>query len=123
MNKMCPNCGKENPENATVCAGCGASFVQQAAPGVAPVQPAAAPAEAKSKLVAGLLAIFLGSLGIHNFYLGYTKKAVAQLLTCLLGGLVCGIGAIVASIWALVEAIQIFTGSIKTDAAGVPLKD
>ena len=120
MNKMCPNCGKENPENATFCAGCGASFVQQVAPGVAPVQPAAAPAEAKSKLVAGLLAIFLGTLGIHNFYLGYTKKAVAQLLISLL---TCGIGAFVVSIWAIVEAIQIFTGSIKTDAAGVPLKD
>ena len=31
---FCPNCGKENPENATFCAGCGASLtVQQAANG------------------------------------------------------------------------------------------
>ena len=32
----------------------------------------------KQKLVAGLLAIFLGCYGVHNFYLGYTKKAVMQ---------------------------------------------
>lgn len=34
----------------------------------------------KSKIVAGLLGLFLGTLGVHNFYLGYTGKAVAQLL-------------------------------------------
>ena len=33
--------------------------------------------EAKSKMAAGLLGIFLGGLGIHNFYLGYTGKALA----------------------------------------------
>ena len=33
----------------------------------------------KSKVAAGLLAIFLGAFGVHNFYLGYTGKAVAQL--------------------------------------------
>lgn len=127
MNKFCPNCGKENPEAATFCAGCGASLTAQAAPGqAAPGQPApaAAPAgEAKSKMVAGLLGIFLGSLGIHNFYLGYTKKGVTQLLVCLLGSLACGLGPIIAGIWAIVEAVQIFTGSIKVDANGVPLKD
>ena len=43
----------------------------------------------KSKIAAGLLGIFLGSLGIHNFYLGYTKKAILQL--CLtIGGYVLG---------------------------------
>ena len=34
----------------------------------------------KSKLVAGLLGIFLGAYGIHNFYLGNTKRALIQLL-------------------------------------------
>lgn len=123
MNKFCPNCGKENPEAATFCAGCGASLTAQAAPDQAAPAPAAPAGEAKSKLVAGLLAIFLGSLGIHNFYLGYTKKGVTQLLICLLGSLACGLGPIIAGIWAIVEAVQIFTGSIKVDANGVPLKD
>ena len=32
----------------------------------------------KSKIVAGLLGLFLGGLGVHNFYLGYTGKAVGS---------------------------------------------
>ena len=35
----------------------------------------------KSKLTAILLCLFLGSLGIHRFYLGYTLIGVIQLLT------------------------------------------
>ena len=121
MNKHCPNCGKENPEVATFCAGCGASLTAQAAPApqAAPVAPAG---EAKSKMVAGLLAIFLGSLGIHNFYLGNTGKAVAQLLITLLGSCIV-IGPAISGIWALIEGIMILTGSIKTDAKGIPLAD
>ena len=61
--------------------------------------------------------------GIHNFYLGYTNKGIAQLLLTLLGGWLCGAGAIAAGIWALVEAIQLLTGSIHQDANGVPLKN
>lgn len=34
----------------------------------------------KSRLIYILLAIFLGSLGVHNFYAGYKKKAITQLL-------------------------------------------
>ena len=30
-------------------------------------------------MAAGILALFLGTLGIHNFYLGYTGKALFQL--------------------------------------------
>ena len=46
------------------------------------------------KIVAGIFAILLGYLGIHKFYLGYTKEGVIQiLLTCL-----CGIGAIIGVI-------------------------
>ena len=72
----------------------------------------------KSKLAAGLLAILIPGWGIHNFYLGYTGKAIAQLvltLTC--------IGAIVSMIWSIVEGIMILTGSIDRDASGIPLKD
>ena len=66
-------------------------------------------------MTAGLLGIFLGGLGIHNFYLGYTGKAIAQI--CL--NLCFGIGAI----WGLIEGIMILTGSIDKDAKGIPLKD
>ena len=74
----------------------------------------------KSKMAAGLLGIFLGSLGIHNFYLGYTGKAIAQLLISVLS---CGILAFASGIWGLIEGVLILTGSISVDANGVPLKD
>lgn len=110
-NTFCPNCGQPTNPMAAVCVNCGAALAQ-------------APAgEAKSKLAAGLLGIFLGSLGVHNFYLGYTNKAVAQLLICLLGAFACGIGPVVSAIWGLVEGIQVLTGTIKVDAKGVPLSD
>ena len=74
--------------------------------------------QAKSKIAAGLLGIFLGGFGVHNFYLGYTGKAVAQLLITLL---TCGFGAFISSIWGLIEGILILTGSINVDGAGIPL--
>lgn len=74
---------------------------------------------AKSKLVAGLLGIFLGGLGVHNFYLGYNGKAIAQLLISILS---CGALAPASAIWGLVEGILILVGStITTDATGRPL--
>lgn len=72
----------------------------------------------KSKIAAGMLGIFLGSLGVHNFYLGYTGKAVAQLLITLIS---CGTLAVVSAIWGLIEGVMILTGSINTDADGNPL--
>ena len=83
---------------------------------------------AKSKMAAGLLGIFLGQFGVHNFYLGYTGKAVAQLLLTIFGYIlaifIIGIFMVAAAgIWGLVEGIMILSGSINTDANGVPLKD
>ena len=76
--------------------------------------------ELKSKMAAGLFGILLGSLGVHNFYLGYTGKAVAQLLISLL---TCGAGAGISWIWGIIEGILILTGSINKDAQGNPLRD
>lgn len=78
----------------------------------------------KSRMAAGLLGIFLGSLGIHNFYLGNTNRALIQLLVCLIGGAVtCGLASIAMGIWGLVEGIQILSGTITTDAQGHPFVD
>lgn len=109
-SSYCPNCGQATMEGAAACTHCGVSLHTHPA------------GEQKSKLVAGLLAIFLGGLGIHNFYLGNTSKAVAQLCISLFGSCLI-IGPAVTGVWALIEAIQIFTGKISTDAKGVPLKD
>lgn len=59
-----------------------------------------APVSSKSKIVAGVLGILLGGLGIHNFYIGKTTRGVVQLVLTLLS-----VG--IASIWGLVEGILI----------------
>ena len=61
------------------------------------------PAGAEKKIPAGILGILLGGLGIHKFYLGYTKEGVIQLIL----GLLCGIGAIIG----LIEGIIYLTKS------------
>ena len=56
----------------------------------------------KPKLTAILLCFFLGSLGIHRFYLGYTLIGVIQLLT--FGGFL---------IWVILDLIRLIIGSLK----------
>ena len=105
----------------------GNPYQQQVPPQGAPYQPVPGQVppgyEPKSKMAAGLLGIFLGSFGVHNFYLGYTGKAVAQLLMGTVGWITCGIAPAAAGIWGLIEGIMILTGSIKVDGKNVPLKD
>ena len=90
---------------------------------------AAAPVgqSSKSKLAAGLLGIFLGGLGVHNFYLGNTGKAVAQLLLTLVGWILLGLGPIAAAIWGFVEGIIILCSKPGSpwhkDANGYELSD
>lgn len=111
----CYNCGSPTDPQAVVCVKCGVALSM-------PGQYYGAEQQ-KSKLAAGLLALFLGALGIHNFYLGYTRKAVVQLLVSLFGGLItCGLAAVGIGIWAFIEGIMILAGSINVDGNGVPLK-
>lgn len=105
---FCPNCGRPTTPGAAICTGCGAALTPQADP------------TAKSKLAGGLLGIFLGALGVHNFYLGYTGKAVAQLLITLLS---CGALSGISAIWGLIEGIMILCGNINTDGSGRALKE
>ena len=55
------------------------------------------------KIVAGLLAIVLGGLGIHKFILGYTKEGIIQFFLSFL----CGLGALIG----IVEGILYLTKS------------
>ena len=111
MEKYCDKCGAKLNEGAAFCSKC-----------ANPVN-GTQEVKGKSKIGAGLLGIFLGSLGIHNFYLGYKDKAISQLLLTVVGWAFIGIGPVVATIWSIVEGIQIFTGTINKDADGVPLVD
>ncbi len=115
-SNYCRNCGKPVTPEATVCLNCGV-----------PCQPPI-PMDAKSKIAAGLLGIFLGAFGVHNFYLGYTQKAVIQLVLTIVGlitsCIVIGVFLVMASsIWGLVEGILILVGKINTDGRGVPLSE
>lgn len=143
----CRNCGKDMPANQKFCSNCGTiagmgtNFCGQCGSPTMSVSTvcvncgvnlnlgnntntttSAINTQPKSKLAAGLLGILIGSLGIHNFYLGYTNKAIAQLLITVLS---CGALSIVSGIWGLVEGIYYLTGhnGYTTDAQGVPLQD
>ena len=66
----------------------------------------------KEKVAAGLLAIFLGSLGIHKFYLGGKQQksaGIVMLVISLVGACLFGLGPIVMGIIALVEGIIYLT--------------
>jgi TM2 domain-containing membrane protein YozV len=65
----------------------------------------------KSKIVALILSILLGELGVDRFYLGYIGLGVLKLLT---GG---GLG-----IWWIIDIIYIATGKMK-DANGNDLAE
>ncbi len=62
----------------------------------------------KSRLVATLLSFFLGTLGIHRFYVGKVGTGVLMLLFTL-----SILGLIVSSLWALVDFIMIVCGQFK----------
>lgn len=98
---VCPQCGAPIEPGATECKFCGEKLVQQqvnqqfqqTAPqpqyneqlqsfqqetptAVNPAWPV------KSKIAAGLLAIFLGGFGIHKFYLGKIGMGILYILFC-----------------------------------------
>lgn len=64
------------------------------------------------KVLAGILAILLGSLGVHKFILGYNKEGIILLVTTLvLGTVTCGFGAGLTYLVGLIEGIIYLTKS------------
>ena len=65
----------------------------------------------KDKMAAGLLAIFLGSLGIHKFYLGgkQQKKAAIIMLVVTVVGTCVLVGPIIMGVISLIEGILYLT--------------
>ena len=101
----CKYCGKKLEDNQDVCLNCGKLVREKTSTSDT----------GKSKIVAGILGILLGMFGVHNFYLGYTGKATAQLLLTVLS---CGILSPIIGIWGLIEGVLILTGSISEDGDG-----
>lgn len=91
----------------------------------------------KSKLAAGLMGLLLGCFGVHNFIMGYTVKAILQLvITCAaifmavlivipyVGWIIYYFAlacAFAVRIWTLIEGIQILAKKDYYDARGVRL--
>ena len=103
---VCPQCGAPIDSGATECKFCGEKlavqqvqqpqtvYVQQPQPQVVSQQ--AAPQQVymtginpawpvKSKVVAGILAIFLGGIGVHKFYMGKIGMGILYFLFCWTG--------------------------------------
>lgn len=95
-NGFCANCGKPVNPGAAVCLSCGAAL-----------NTTTNKLNGQDKIAMGVLALFLGGLGIHNFMMGETKKGIFKIVT----SLCFGIGAI----FALIDAIRIFTDNYVAD--------
>lgn len=81
---------------------------------------------AKSKFVAALLAFFLGTLGIHNFYLGFNGRGIIQLILGVIGYatswiLIGFVFLVPLGLWVIVELVLILFGKDRRSANGVPL--
>ena len=113
---FCPKCGEKVSEQDAFCGSCGYSLKGQQAENNTAMYDMNVSSERKSRLVAGLLQIFLPGLAVGRFYLGYTQIAIIQILVSIV---TCGIGAI----WPVIDGILIIVGKVPTDANGTPLRD
>ena len=102
----CNKCGAQLTPQLRYCTTCGCRLEGvKAVPSPQPEQ------STRSKLVAGLLGIFVGGFGVHNFYLGRIAIGILQIALTLL---TFGFG----SVWGVVEGILILCGRISTDSKG-----
>jgi TM2 domain-containing membrane protein YozV len=62
------------------------------------------PPGADKKILAGILGILFGGLGIHKFVLGYTKEGIIQIIITIC---TCGMGSLIG----LIEGIIYLTKS------------
>lgn len=53
------------------------------------------PQQENKKVLAGVMALLFGGLGVHKFILGYTQEGIIQLVVSVLS---CGIGSIIGFI-------------------------
>ena len=97
-NKFCGGCGVKTNANQAVCVKCGVSLGGSSSSGE------------KSKMVAFLLALFLGAIGIHKFYLGYNNQGIIMLLCGTVGWFLL-VPPFVIAIIALIEAIMYISKS------------
>ncbi len=116
-SNFCPNCGNTTNQEAVVCVNCGVGLKKTSSAGTVTGEKSG-----KTKMAAGLLAIFLGAVGAHEFYLGNQKKAVYKIIAsvacAILSFMGIGLLGFVAVFgWNIYDAVMIFSGK-RTDADG-----
>jgi TM2 domain-containing membrane protein YozV/predicted RNA-binding Zn-ribbon protein involved in translation (DUF1610 family) len=99
---FCSSCGNSMSAQALACPGCGHP---NAANSRSQNNYAGAP---RSRITAAILALFIGGLGIHKFYLGKSGAGIVYLLFC---------WTFVPAIVAFIEAIIYFTQTDEAFAA------
>jgi TM2 domain-containing membrane protein YozV len=145
QGRFCSKCGAPNKPSAKFCDRCGAPVnqgqeapaalpphsapVQSAPPpqkGVPKAQPAAAIAgkSPKSRIVAAILSVLFGQLGLHRLYAGKKLTAILQLVLAVIGYVTLFFTAIgyfilaLLALWILLDFVMIFRGRFK-DAKGL----
>ncbi|MCI7798763.1 MAG: TM2 domain-containing protein [Spirochaetia bacterium] len=104
----CRACGKEIPEDSNFCPHCGSSQIKIVTNNIRIHSESESD---KNRLVACLLAFFLGGLGVHRFYAGKIGTGIFQiLLTCCFG---------IGYIWALIDFIMIVCGKFQDNEGKV----
>jgi len=98
---FCGACGVKTKDNQIVCLKCGVSLGGSLA---------GSSSGEKSKIIACLLALFLGTIGVHKFYLGYNTQGIIMLL-CGTVGWILFLPPLVMAVIALIEAIMYISKS------------
>lgn len=108
-NKYCKNCGAEVEPQQAICTKCGYSINDEKQ------LETSNQIGGQDKTVIILVAVFIGTLGVHNFMMGETKKGVFKLILSLVGGWLCGIGILVSLIFTIMDIVKIASGTYVID--------
>jgi len=76
-----------------------------------------APVALRSRNVAFALAFFAGGVGAHNFYLGRTKRGIAQAVLCVFGVITGGLLSVPLMIWVITESILILMSRSRPESS------
>ena len=106
--KYCQKCGAKTEKGMKKCGNCGVELEKSIVMNKEIFQ--------KSKMVAQILSLF-GIFGLGNFYLGYIKKGIIQVVFSL-----TIYGVVVSLFWGILDFLRISIDKINKDAYGIPLK-
>lgn len=109
-NAFCRYCGNQILSTAAICMKCGSpiSSIQNG------MSNNNSTGTRKTRTAYVLIALFLGFLGIHNFYAGYYGRGIAQLLICICSG-AYNFLLVILFFWTIFEMFN-----VKQDSNGNP---